>query len=203
MIEVHHLNKSRSRRITWLLEELGTPYTVVSHERDQTTNLAPPALKAIHPLGKSPVIRDRGQTIIESGAIIDYLIRHYGNGRFQPQPTSPDYERYLQFLHYGEASAMLPILLRYYNSRLGDAGQPLHPRIDSELANHLGWLDRELAGRHWFVGDDLTGADIQLSFVAQTGQRYTGRDVHKNLAAFVDRLEARPAYQRAIQKWGE
>jgi glutathione S-transferase len=202
MIEVHHLNQSRSRRITWLLEELGTPYKVFSYQRDATTNLAPPQLKAIHPLGKSPVLRDGGQVVIESGAIVDYLIRHYGQGRFRPADGTPGYERYLQLLHYAEGSAMLPLMLKLYNGRLGDAGKPLLPRIDSEMANHFGWLNSQLAGRNYFVGDDLTGADVQLSFVVQFAIRFLGRDAHPNLTAFVDRIEARPAYQRAVEKWG-
>ena len=202
MIEVHHLNASRSRRITWLLEELAVEYRVVSYRRDPATRLAPPALRAIHPLGKAPVLNDNGRVLIESGAIVDYLVRHYGDGRFAPPPSSPDYERYVQFLHYAEGSAMLPLLLRLYVGRLGEAGAPLQPRIESELQNHLGWLDRELAGREYFVGDGLTGADIQLSFVAQLAVQFCGREAFPNLARFVDRIEARPAYQRAIAAHG-
>jgi len=202
MIEVHHLNASRSRRITWLLEELGVEYKVISYPRDPVTRLAPPELKAVHPLGKSPVIRDNGRVIIESGAIIDYLVRHYGNGRLAPPTGSPDYERYAQFLHYAEGSAMLPLLLRLYVGRLGDAGAPLQPRIQSEIQNHLGWLDRELAGRDYFVGNELSGADIQLSFVAQLGIQFCGREAFPNLTRFAERMEARPAYQRAIARSG-
>ena len=202
MIEVHHLNASRSRRITWVCEELGLDYKLISYQRDATTNLAPPELKAIHPLGKSPVIRDDGEVIFESGAIIEYLIRRYGNGRLAPPPDSRDYDRYMQFLHYGEGSAMLPLMLRLYVGRLGDAGAPLLPRIESETNNHLGFLNGELAGREYFVGNGLTGADVQLSFVAQVGTMFLGRDAFPNLTRFVDRIEARPAYQRAIEKAG-
>jgi glutathione S-transferase len=202
MIEVHHLNASRSRRITWLLEELGVEYVVICYARDPVTRLAPPELRAIHPLGKSPVIRDDGRVIIESGAIVDYLVRRYGNGRFAPAAASPDYERYVQFLHYAEGSAMLPLLLKLYIGRLGDAGAPLRPRIQSEVDNHLGWLDRELADRDYFVGDELTGADVQLAFVAQLAVQFCGRDAFENLTRFADRIEARPAYQRAIAKSG-
>ena len=124
MIEVHHLNASRSRRITWLLEELGLPYEVVQYQRDPVTNLAPPALQAIHPLGKAPVLRDGDRVMIESGAIVDYLLRHYGAGRFTPPVDSPEYDRYAQFLHYAEGSAMLPLLLKLYVGRLGEAGAP-------------------------------------------------------------------------------
>lgn len=202
MIEVHHLNASRSRRITWLCEELGLDYKLVAYQRDATTNLAPPELKAIHPLGKSPVIRDDGEVIFESGAIIEYLIRHYGNGRLAPALDSRDYDRYMQFLHYGEGSAMLPLMLRLYVGRLGDAGAPLMPRIESETSNHLGFLNGELAGRDYFVGNELTGADVQLSFVAQVAVMFCGRDAFPNLTGFVDRIEARPAYKRAIEKAG-
>jgi len=202
MIEVHHLNASRSRRITWLLEELGVEYVVIAYQRDPATRLAPAALKAIHPLGKSPVIRDDGRVLIESGAIVDYLVRRYGAGRFAPPMASPDYERYVQFLHYAEGSAMLPLILKLYVGRLGDAGAPLQPRIQSEIQNHLGWLDRELAGRDYFVGDDLTGADVQLAFVAQLGVQFCGREQFPNLTRFVERIEARPAYQRAIARSG-
>ena len=202
MIEVHHLQASRSRRITWMLEELGEPYKVITYARDKSTNLAPPELKSIHPLGKAPILRDGSVTLIESGAIIDYLIRTYGHGRFAPAVNTPDYNHYVQMLHYAEGSAMLPLLLRLYVSRLGEAGTPLHPRIASEMDNHLGWLNSELNGRDYFVGNRLTGADINLSFVTQMALRYAGRDAYPNLTAFVDRIEARPAYQRAIERSG-
>ncbi len=202
MIEVHHLQASRSRRITWALEELGEPYEVVTYQRDKTTNLAPPELKSIHPLGKAPILRDGAVTLIESGAIIDYLVRTYGHGRFAPASSSRDYERYLQMLHYAEGSAMLPLMLRLYVGRLGDAGKPLHPRIASELATHFGWLESELAGRDYFIGNGLTGADMNLSFVIQTAIRFAGREAYPRLTTFVDRIEGRPAYQRAIQRCG-
>jgi len=202
MIEVHHLNASRSRRITWLLEELGVDYKLVAYQRDATTNLAPPELKAIHPLGKSPVIRDNGEVIFESGAIIEYLIRKYGKGKFAPAMGTPDYDHYIQFLHYGEASAMLPLMLRLYVGRLGDAGAPLMPRIESETDNHLGYLNNELAQRDYIVGNSLTGADVQLSFVAQVGVIFLGKEKFPNLTRYVERIEARPAYKRAIEKAG-
>ncbi len=202
MIEVHHLNESRSRRITWMLEELELPYEVVQYMRDDKTRLAPPELMKIHPLGKAPVLRDGDTVIIESGAIVEYLVRNYGKGRFAPSLDSPDYNRYIQFLHYAEGSAMLPLMLKLYVSRLGEAGAPLNPRINSELSNHLGYLDSEIKGREFFVGNELTGADVQLSFVAQVATRGSGRERYPNLAQFVDRIEARPAYQRAIARSG-
>lgn len=152
MIEVHHLNESRSRRITWLLEELGLDYSIVMYQRDSVTRLAPPELKAIHPLGKAPVLRDGDEVLTESGAIVDYLVRTYGKGKFAPATGTSHYNRYVQFMHYAEGSAMLPLLLRLYVSRLGEAGAPLHPRINSEMQNHMGWLDSELDGKTYFVG---------------------------------------------------
>jgi glutathione S-transferase len=202
MIELHHLHASRSRRITWLLEELGLEYKLVQYERDPKTNLAPPELARIHPLGKAPVLCDDGQVLIESGAIIDYLVRKYGQGRFAPAQDTADYNRYVQFLHYAEGSAMLPLMLKLYTGRLGEGAAPLQPRIDSEMKNHLGYLDRELAGREYFVGSALTGADVQLSFVAQMAVRFAGRDAYPNLTAFADRIEARPAYKKAIEAHG-
>ena len=202
MIEIHHLNESRSRRITWMLEELGQNYTIIGYQRDPKTRLAPPDLKAIHPLGKAPVIRDGDAVLIESGAIIEYLIRTYGNGQFAPAMGTPNYNRYIQLLHYGEGSAMLPLMLKLYTSRLGEAGAPLQPRINSEIQNHMGWLDSELVDKTYFVGETLTGADVQLSFVAQYATMGEGAEMFPNLARFVAMLEARPAYQRAIAKGG-
>ena len=200
MIVVHHLNDSRSQRVLWLLEELGVPYEIRAYQRDATTRLAPPELMAVHPLGKSPVIEDNGLTVIESGAIVDYLIRHHGGGRLQPAAGTRDFELYNQWLHYAEGSAMLPLMLRLYTSRLGDAAAPLAPRIDSELANHLGYVDRSLQGRDWLVGDSLTGADIQMSFVGEASR--TLRASYPAMDAWVRRCQARPAYQRALERGG-
>lgn len=202
MIEVHHLRESRSRRITWMLEELGLDYEVINYDRDPATHLAPPELKQIHPLGKAPVLRDGSEVLIESGAIIEYLVRQYGKGEFAPAIGTHDYNRYSQFLHYAEGSAMLPLMLKLYVGRLGEAGAPLHPRIASEMQNHLGYLDGELANRDYFVGDSLSGADVQISFIAQIAVKFAGRDAYPNLTRFVDMLEARPAYQLAIAKNG-
>ena len=202
MLVVHHLNDSRSQRILWLLEELGLPYEIKHYKRDATTRLAPPELMAVHPLGKSPVLTDDGQTIIESGAIVDYVIRRHGQGRLQPAPQSRDYDVYQQWLHYAEGSGMLPLLLKLYVSRLGDAGAPLWPRIESELANHLGYVDRSLAGRQWLVGNALSGADIQMSFVGEAARTRVNRADYQNLDAWVKRFQARPAYQRALERGG-
>ena len=200
MIVVHHLNESRSQRVLWLLEELGLPYAIRHYARDATTRLAPPELKAVHPLGKSPVLEADGMTLIESGAIVDYLIRHHGDGRLQPATQTRDFEVYQQWLHYAEGSAMLPLLLRLYVSRLGAAGAPLAPRIESELANHLGYVDRSLQGREWLVGDSLSGADIQMSFVGEAARGL--RASYPNLDAWVRRFQQRPAYRRALERGG-
>jgi glutathione S-transferase len=203
MIEVHHLNESRSRRITWLLEELGLDYTVHAYQRNPKTRLAPPELEKIHPLGKAPVIRDGDEVIFESGAIIEYLVRKYGNGRLAPASDSCDYNRYLQFLHYAEGSAMLPLMLKLYTSRLGEGAAPLQPRIESEMQRHLGFLNSELEGRDYFIGNELTGADVQLSFAVQMAVKFCGETAYPNLTAFVRRIEAREAYRRAVEKSGE
>jgi glutathione S-transferase len=201
MIVVHHLNDSRSQRILWLLEELNLPYEIKHYQRDAQTRLAPPELKAIHPLGKSPVITDNGRVIIESGAIVDYLVRKYGP-QLQPNVSTAAYDDYQQWLHYAEGSAMLPLLLKLYVSRLGDAGAPLSPRIESELANHIGFVDKSLADREWLIGNDMTGADIQMSFVGEAASARTNRSLYPNLEAWVKRFQARPAYQRALVRGG-
>jgi glutathione S-transferase len=202
MITVHHLNESRSQRILWLLEELRLPYEVKFYKRDAETNLAPPELKAIHPLGKSPVITDDGLTVAESGAIVDYILRRHGGGRLAPDPASPDYDRHQEWLHYAEGSAMLPLMLNLYVMRLGDAAAPLRPRIDSEIANHLGYVDGALEDRDYLMGDELTGADVQMSFVGELGRAFGRTGNYPNLDAWVGRLHARAAYQRALQRGG-
>ena len=202
MVVVHHLNNSRSQRILWLMEELGVPYEIKFYQRDAVTSLAPPELEAIHPLGKSPVITDNGVTIIESGAIIDYVLRHYGEGRLMPAAGTPAHETYLQWLHYAEGSAMMPMLLAMYVGRLGEAGAPLQPRIASETANHLGYVESSLAGKTWLMGEDLTGADIQMSFIGEIAVA-TGRSAtYPNIAAWVERFQTRPAYLKALEKGG-
>ena len=200
MIVVHHLNDSRSQRVLWLLEELGVPYEIRHYARNATTRLAPPELLAVHPLGKSPVIEDDGAVVFESGAIVDYLIRHHGGGRLQPAAGTREFEACNQWMHYAEGSAMLPLMLKLYVSRLGDAGAPLAPRIDSELANHLGFVDRSLQGRQFLVGDELTGADVQMSFVGEAARGL--RASYPAMDAWVRRLQARPAYQRALERGG-
>ena len=202
MIVVHHLNDSRSQRILWLLEELGLPYEIKNYQRDAQTRLAPPELKKVHPLGKSPVITDGNRTIIESGAIIDYLIRRHGKGRLQPAPDTPAYDEYVQWMHYAEGSAMLPLMLNLYAMRLGEAAAPLMPRIEDEIANHLGYIDSALKGRQFLVGDSLTGADIQMSFVGEVAGAFGKRAQYPNLDAWTRRLHERPAYKKALERGG-
>jgi len=200
MIQVHHLNNSRSQRILWLLEELGLAYEIVAYRRDPVTNLAPPALKRIHPLGKSPVLVDDGTVVIESGAIVDYLIQRHGQGRLMPAVGSADWVQYIQWLQFAEGSAMLPLMLGLYCGRLGEAAAPILPRIQSEVANHLGYLDGALDGRDFLVGTDLTGADIQTSFVLEAARGALAD--YPNLVRYLAGLQARPAYQRAIERGG-
>jgi glutathione S-transferase len=201
MITVHHLNESRSQRILWLLEELQIPYEIKFYKRDATTNLAPPELTAVHSLGKSPVITDGDRTIAESGAIVDYIVRRYGGGRLAPDPSTAAFDKYQEWLHYSEGSAMLPLMLLLYTLRLGEAGAPLQERINGEIENHLGYVNRSLDGRDYFLGD-FTAADVQMSFVGEVGRAF-GRLADKpNINAWVDRLHARPAYKKALEKGG-
>ena len=202
MLTLHHLNDSRSQRILWLLEELGTPYEMKRYQRNATTRLAPPELEAVHPLGKSPVITDGDAKIAESGAIVDYIISTYGKGAMMPVIGSADYEAYNEWLHYSEGSAMLPLMMHLYVSRPGDAGKPLHPRIDSEMARHLGYIDRALEGREFFVGDALSGADIQMSFVGDMAKVFDRIAPYPNLNAWLKRMHGRPAFQRSVEKGG-
>src|ERR1700736_6101442 len=202
MLTLHHLNDSRSQRILWLLEELGLPYEMKRYQRHAETRLAPPELEQVHPLGKSPVITDGDIKIAESGAIVDYIIRTYGKGKMMPAPGGAEYEVYNEWLHYSEGSAMLPLMLNLYVSMLKEAGAPLHPRINSEIANHLGYVDGALKGKEFFIGKSLTGADIQMSFVGEMAKIYKKLEPFPNLSAWLARMHARPAFQRSIEKGG-
>lgn len=202
MLQVHHLNNSRSQRVLWLLEELGLDYEIMKYERDTTTNLAPESLEAVHPLGKSPVLKDGDRVLIESGAIIDYLVRRHGGGRLAPPVSSPDHDLYQQWLHYAEGSAMLPLMLKLYLGRIGEAGAPLAPRVNGEIENHIGYLDSQLSGRDYFVGDAFSAADVQLSFPVQAARMLYGLEKFPNLAGFLERMTAREAYQKALERGG-
>lgn len=216
MIEVHHLNNSRSQRVLWLLEELGGEYQIVKYERDPETLLAPPELRRIHPLGKSPVIRDDGHTIAESGAIIEYLVDRYGDGRLSPLRSTEAYLRYRYWMHYAEGSAMPPLLLKLVFTRMPKAGVPgvLRPLvraiaqraqrtfIDPQVATHLRYWDDELGAHEWFAGAEFTAADIQMSFPAEAAASRAGIELGSNVKRFLERIHARPAYQRALQVGG-
>ena len=201
MIIVHHLDNSRSQRILWLLEELELPYELVKYYRNPQTRLAPPELKGPHPLGKAPVIEDDGRIVAESGVIIEYILHKYGRGRLAPPGGTPAYFDYLHWLHFAEGSAMLPLLLALYVGRLGEAGAPLHPRITSEIANHLGYMNAALAGKDYLLGE-FSAADIQLSFVVEAAAARGYLEAYPNLVAYQKRYRARPAWDRAIARGG-
>jgi glutathione S-transferase len=199
---VHHLNNSRSQRILWLLEELGVPYEIKHHQRDAVTNLAPPELLAIHPLGKSPMIEDDGRVIYESGAITEYLCERHGGDALVPARGTDDHVRHLELMHFAEGSAMTPILLGLYTSRLGEAAAPLGPRIEQQLESHFQFMEDELRPSGHFIGDSLSAADIMLSFPAEVAVMQ-GRTANKpKLAAYVKTVHARPTWQRALEKGG-
>ena len=202
MITVHHLNDSRSQRILWLCEELGTGYDIKFYQRDATTSLAPPDLKAIHPLGKSPVIEDGEIKVAESGAIVDYLIRTHGNGALAPAPGTTLHEAYLEWLHFAEGSAMLPFMLKLYTGRLGNAAAPLAPRIDEQVASHLAYFDAELGDSDWLVGNSLSGADIMMSFIAELAAMRGPIADYPRLLAYARRIQARPAWRAALARGG-
>lgn len=200
MIIVHHLNNSRSQRILWLLEELGTPYQIKHYNRDAVTNLAPPELKSVHPLGKSPVIEADGKIFFESGAITDWIIRKHGGGRMMPAPGSDAHEDYLMWLHFAEGSAMTPFLLALYTARLGEAAAPLAPRIQEQIGAHVAYFSQCLGDNDWLVNNELSGADIMMSFIAEIATAQ-GLGAHfPNLAAYTKRLQSRPAWIKAAEQ---
>ena len=216
MIKVHHLNDSRSQRVLWLLEELGLPYEVVRYQRDARTRLAPPELLAIHPLGKSPVIEDGDIKVAETGAIVEYLLETYGQGRLRPAPGTEEARRFTYWLHYAEGSAMPPLLLKLVFSMLprrapalvrplvnGIAAKTQHSFIDPQLRAHIGFWEDELGRSEWFAGDQFTAADIMMSFPVEAGaDRAFDPADRPRLKAFLARIHARPAYQRALERGG-
>lgn len=209
MLTVHHLNQSRSHRILWLLEELQLPYHVKYYQRDRHTNLAPPELKEVHPLGKSPVVTDVDGTVVaESGAIIDYIVRRHGGGRMQPAPSSPLFDQYVQWLHYAEGSVALPLVMKATVQRLGSVlghGRsiaPLARHVEEELASHLGYVEAALQGKSYLLGDQCYAADIQFSFVGEQAVRVMETSRYPNVAAWLQRLQSRPAYQAALERGG-
>jgi glutathione S-transferase len=201
MLKVHHLNNSRSQRIVWLMEELGLDYEIVPYQRDATTNLAPPELAAVHPLGKSPVVEDGPIKIAESGAIVEYVVDRHGGGKLQPDPKSNEHAAYIEWLHYAEGSAMLPLMMNLYVMRLGEAAGPLMPRIESEIANNLSYISGALGERDYLMGE-FSGADLQVSFVMEVARAFGKLAAYPNLVAYLARLHARPAFKRSLEKGG-
>ena len=202
-IIVHHLEESRSQRILWLLEELGVAYEVRRYDRNPQTRLAPPELKQIHPLGKSPVLTKDGRVFAESGAIVEYFAESEAGGKLAIAPGDPDRANYLYWLHFAEGSAMLPLLLKLYVGLLGENGAPLmQMRVEPEIANHLGFVDAYLEGKDYFVANRFTAADIEMSFVLDAANNRGGLDRYPNLVRVRKLQQARPAYQRALEKGG-
>lgn len=218
MITVHHLNNSRSQRILWLLEELALPYEIKRYERDAKTMLAPPTLRAVHPLGKSPVITDGGETLAESGAIIEYLVDRYGAGRLAPAPGTPARLRYTYWLHYAEGSAMPLLLLKLVLDRIESGPMPFFARpvaraiargvkasfVEPQIARHLDYMEAELGRFRWFAGDEFSAADIQMSFPLEAATKRAGLDMSRpRLMDFLTRIHARPSYLRALERGGK
>jgi glutathione S-transferase len=202
MIKVHHLENSRSQRVLWLLEELALPYEITRYERDKKTMLAPPALKRVHPLGKSPVIEDEGRAIAETGAIVDYLVEK-AEGRLGPPANRDSVLRYRHFLHYAEGSMMPPLFGLLIVNRLGLLGRPAKAPILKMLGAHFDWLEAELATRDWFAGDEFSAADVMMSFPLEVSRGRAGLGPgHPHLADWLERIHARPAYSEALRKGG-
>jgi glutathione S-transferase len=217
VLTVHHLNNSRSQRVLWLLEELGVPYEIKRYQRDPKTLFAPSSLKKIHPLGKSPVITDGDLTIAESGAIVEYLIERYGQGRLAPPASAPAHRRYVYWLHYAEGSLMPLLVTKLIFSRLKTVPVPFFVRpvikaivrnvnagyLDPQLRQHLGFLEAELTKSAWFAGEEFSAADIQMSFPVEAAAARAGLGSdHPRLSAWLERVQARPAYRRALEKGG-
>ncbi len=215
MLTLHHLNNSRSQRVLWLLEELGVPYEIVRYQR-MPNMLAPPALRAVHPLGKSPVITDNGNTVAESGAIIEYIIDTYGDGRLIPPQGSPERLRYTYWLHYAEGSAMPPLLMKLIFTLIPRRAPALirplarmitapilATMVDPQIKQHMAYWEGELAKAEWFAGGDFTAADVQMSFPVEAAAARGGLDAHyPKTMAWLQRIHARPAYNRALEKGG-
>jgi glutathione S-transferase len=204
MITVHYLNNSRAQRILWLLEELVLEYEIKRYERDPKTMLAPESLHEIHPLGKSPVITDDGLTLAESGAIIEYLVERYGGGRLAPKLGTPERLRYKYWLHYAEGSAMplLVMKLIFDNFGLGDSSAS-REFIAPQIKLHFDYIESELGKSTWFVGEEFTAADVQMSFPLEAVEAQVGLDASRpKLVGFLECIHARPAYQRALARGG-
>ena len=203
MIVIHHLNNSRSQRILWLLEELGLEYRIEQYRRDPKTNLAPPELRAIHPLGKSPVMQDGDLILPESGAIIEYLIERHGDGRFKPQLGTPEHVRYLYWVHFAEGTIMLHLVSRLYLTRVGEAAKTMQERVEVMINNELDLVENELGKSPHLAGDAFSAADIQMVFPLEFAAhaKLVG-DRRVKLREYLGRMQARPAYRRAIETGG-
>lgn len=214
MIRVHHLNHSRSQRVLWLLEELGLPYEIVRYERDPKTMLAPPELRKVHPLGKSPVVTDGPLVLAESGAIIETLVERHGP-QLRPEPGTPEFQRYRYWMHYAEGSLMPPLLLKLVFDQVEKAPLIVRPVakaisatvksrfITPNLRTHLDFLEAELAGSPWFAGPAFSAADVQMSFPIEAAAARGGLDNSRpRLMDWLQRIHDRPAYHRAIDKGG-
>jgi glutathione S-transferase len=217
MIIVHHLNNSRSQRVLWLLEELAVDYDVRRYQRDPKTMLAPPELREVHPLGKSPVISDGELTLAESGAIVEYLADRYGSGRLAPPPGTSGRLRYSYWLHFAEGTAMPPLLLKLVFDRIEKAPSPFFVRpiaraianrakstfVQPNIDRNLDYLEAELGKTEWFAGNEFSAADVQMSFPLEAAAARGGLDSRRpRLMAFLERLHARPAYRRALERGG-
>ncbi|MEO6852642.1 MAG: glutathione S-transferase [Rhodoferax sp.] len=217
MLTVHHLNNSRSQRVLWLLEELELPYQLEKYQWDAQTMLAPPSLRKVHPLGKSPVVTDGDMVLAESGAIVETVIEHYGQGRLAPALGTPERLRYRYWLHYAEGSAMPPLLLKLVFDKIERTPMPFFVKpiakaisgkvkssfILPQITTHLDFMEAELGKSLWFAGDEFTGADIQMSFPLEAAAARGGLDATRpKLMAYLARIHARPAYQRALAKGG-
>ena len=203
MIKIHHLNNSRSHRVLWLLEELDTKYEIIKYQRDKFTNLAPKELKDIHSLGKSPVLEHNGKIIIESAAIVTYIIDNCASENCTPKVTDSDYYQYLELMHYAEGSAIMPFLLQLYVRLLGDNSKPLQPRIKSEIQNHLGFLSNVLGKNDYFYRNKFSGVDIMLSFVLEAGKMSGALQSFSNLNDLLAIYQGRDAYKKAIELGGK
>ena len=199
---VHHLNNSRSQRILWMLEELGLPYEIKHYQRDAKTMLAPLELKRVHPLGKSPMLEDDGRIVIETGAICEYLVEK-ADGKLGPPAHRDDVLRYRQWLHYAEGSMMPPLLVMLVVNRIPLLGKTAAKRIQPMIDVHLNYVESELAQRPWFAGDEMTAADIMMSFPLEAAMSRAGLDGSRPATiAWIEKVHARPAYRAALAKGG-
>ncbi|WP_250658072.1 glutathione S-transferase family protein [Alkalimarinus coralli] len=216
MVIVHHLENSRSQRILWALEELNVPYEVKRYERNKKTSLAPESLKKVHPLGKSPVITDNGVTVAESGAIIEYLVGKYGDGELTLSSGTAEHREYIYWLHFAEGSLMPQLLLKLVFDKVKSGPMPIFAKpiakmiskkvmasyVGPNIRDNLTFIDNHLANNAWFAGNKLTGADLQMSFPLEASVASGVADKYPNIKAYVQRIHARPAYQKALETGG-